>query len=55
MVGRVLSSRVVRVKIWTASGEIVYSDAHALIGQTFALGDDEQAALAAGATEVRGQ
>ena len=51
VVGRVLSNRVVRVKIWTASGRIVYSDAAALIGQTFALGDDEQAALAAGATK----
>jgi len=51
VVGRVLSGRVVRVKIWTASGRIVYSDAPALIGETFALGDGEQAALAGGQTK----
>jgi two-component system NarL family sensor kinase len=39
---RVLGSRVVRVKIWTEAGKIVYSDEHALIGETFVLGDDEQ-------------
>jgi two-component system, NarL family, sensor kinase len=47
---RVLSNRVVRVKIWTDAGKIVYSDAHALIGATFALGDDEESALNNGAT-----
>ena len=51
VVGRVLSSRVVRVKIWTAAGKVVYSDAHGLIGQTFALGDDEQEALADSKTD----
>jgi two-component system, NarL family, sensor kinase len=51
VVARVLSSRVVRVKIWTAAGKIVYSDAHGLIGQTFALGDDEQEALQDGETD----
>lgn len=42
---RVLGARVVRVKIWTAAGRIVYSDQHALIGETFPLGDDESEAL----------
>ena len=51
VVGRVLDSRVVRVKIWTAAGKVVYSDAHGLIGETFALGDDEQDALADGTTD----
>ena len=51
VVGRVLNGRVVRVKIWTSSGRIVYSDAPALVGETFALGDDEQAALAGGQTK----
>src|SRR5207302_1284574 len=45
---RVLSDRVVRVKIWTATGAIVYSDALTLIGQRFDLGDDEEHALASG-------
>lgn len=43
--GRVLSNRVVRVKIWTAAGTIVYSDEHRLIGATFVLGADETEAL----------
>jgi two-component system NarL family sensor kinase len=51
VVGRVLDSRVVRVKIWTAAGKVIYSDAHGLIGETFVLGDDEQAALADGETD----
>jgi len=48
VVGRVLGSRVVRVKIWTAAGRIVYSDEHALIGESFPLGDDESEALETG-------
>ncbi len=46
----VLGSRVVRVKIWTAAGTIIYSDEHALIGETFVLGNDERDALASGNT-----
>jgi two-component system NarL family sensor kinase len=42
---RVLGPRVVRVKIWDASGQIVYSDDRALIGQRFALPPNELAAL----------
>jgi two-component system, NarL family, sensor kinase len=42
----VLSSAVVRVKLWTAAGRIVYSDEGRLIGQTFPLGSQEWAALA---------
>jgi two-component system NarL family sensor kinase len=40
------SSSVVRVKLWTATGRIVYSDEPRLIGQTFPLGSQERAALA---------
>jgi two-component system, NarL family, sensor kinase len=47
----VIGSRVVRVKIWTAAGTIVYSDEHALIGEHFVLGDDEQEALESGNTD----
>jgi len=43
---QVLTSSVVRVKLWTAAGRIVYSDEPALIGQTFPLGSEERAALA---------
>jgi signal transduction histidine kinase len=45
--GRVLDARTVRVKIWDASGRILYSDETQLIGQTFALGADEREALRA--------
>lgn len=38
----VLGEASVRVKIWTPGGRIVYSDETALIGQTFALGEDER-------------
>lgn len=50
VVGRVLGSRVVRVKVWTAAGRVVYSDKHALIGESFPLGDDETEALESGKT-----
>jgi two-component system, NarL family, sensor kinase len=42
---RVLSSRVVRVKIWTTGGRIVYSDVRALVGEVFDLGANERAAI----------
>ncbi len=46
----VISKRVVRMKIWTTSGMIIYSDAAGLIGETFSLGDEEDAALAGNRT-----
>jgi two-component system NarL family sensor kinase len=42
---RVLGAHVVRVKIWDATGRIVYSDDRALVGQRFALPAKELAAL----------
>src|SRR4051812_18349639 len=50
--GRVLSGDVVRVKLWDASGRIVYSDEHRLIGFRTQLGDDDLAALRKGATDA---
>ncbi|MGE5459331.1 MAG: sensor histidine kinase [Solirubrobacterales bacterium] len=44
----VLRDPIVRVKIWTAAGEIVYSDESRLIGETYQLGDDELAAIRTG-------
>jgi signal transduction histidine kinase len=41
----VLHPPVVRVKIWTEDGEIVYSDETRLIGERYELGDDELEAL----------
>ncbi len=37
---------LVRVKLWTAAGRIVYSDEPRLIGKTFPLGQEERAAFA---------
>ncbi|MDQ1673054.1 MAG: two-component system, NarL family, sensor kinase, partial [Frankiaceae bacterium] len=38
----VLNDRVVRIKVWTADGKVVYSEDPALIGQRFALAEDQQ-------------
>ena len=43
---QVLGPSLVRVKLWTATGRIVYSDEARLIGQTFPLGAEERASLA---------
>jgi two-component system NarL family sensor kinase len=44
----VLYDPVVRVKIWTADGTIVYSDESRLIGERYRLGDDELEAIEQG-------
>jgi two-component system NarL family sensor kinase len=45
---RILGHGVVRVKIWSTDGRIVYSDARRLIGMRYPLGDDERGALRTG-------
>ncbi len=47
---RVLSERVVRVKLWTRDGHIVYSDEPRLIGAVYPRGDDEIEAFRSGET-----
>lgn len=42
---QVLSTSIVRVKIWNPEGRILYSDEPLLIGQTFPLGADERDVL----------
>ncbi|MDH4147837.1 MAG: histidine kinase [Acidimicrobiia bacterium] len=44
----VIRGSLVRVKLWAEDGTIVYSDQAPLIGERFALGDDELALLATG-------
>lgn len=44
----VIEGDLIRVKIWTADGLIVYSDEPRLEGQQFDLGADERAAIAGG-------
>jgi signal transduction histidine kinase len=41
--GKILNNSVIRVKIWTRDGRIIYSDKHELIGQRFGLGAEEVA------------
>jgi two-component system, NarL family, sensor kinase len=45
---RVLGERIVRVKVWTADGRIVYSDEPRLIGQRFPLDDSKVEVLQSG-------
>jgi two-component system, NarL family, sensor kinase len=45
---RVLSDSVLRVKIWTEDGRIVYSDEPRLAGQRYALGEDDLESLKEG-------
>lgn len=49
---RVVLGPLVRVKIWTATGRIVYSDEARLIGSTYELGAHERDALRAGITKA---
>ena len=49
---RVLSDAVVRVKIWTSSGQILFSDEPRLIGATYPLDAEELAALTGGTTQA---
>jgi two-component system, NarL family, sensor kinase len=48
----ILSGDVVRVKLWDATGRIVYSDEHRLIGFKYDLGDDEREAIEHQATDA---
>ena len=52
MKAHVLGDAIVRVKLWTPAGRIVYSDETRLIGQTFALGSDERSAFAPARTHA---
>ena len=49
---RVLGDRVVRVKLWTRDGRIVYSDEPRLIGSVYPRGEDEIGALRSGETHA---
>jgi signal transduction histidine kinase len=49
---RVLRGSVVRVKVWDASGRIVYADEPRLIGSSYTLGADDVEALRDGRTDA---
>ena len=40
-----VNQEVVRLKVWNAAGNVIYSDNHALIARTFPIDDDLRAAL----------
>lgn len=42
---RILSDSLVRVKLWTAQGTVLYSDERQLVGRTFGLDDEARTAL----------
>jgi len=50
--GGVLSTQVVRVKLWSPQGMVLYSDERRLIGQSFTLDDEARTALTAPRTEA---
>jgi two-component system, NarL family, sensor kinase len=50
--GAVLSEDIVRVKIWTRGGRIVYSDEHRLIGSKYELDPDDVRALTTGGVDA---
>ncbi len=48
----VLDNSLVRVKVWSADGTILFSDEQRLIGEQFDLGDDEAGSLTSGRIEA---
>jgi two-component system, NarL family, sensor kinase len=52
MRGRVLKGSVVRVKVWSTTGRVIYSDEPRLTGKTFTLDEDDLATLRTGATDA---
>jgi signal transduction histidine kinase len=52
VVSRVLSDTVVRVKLWSQDGRVLYSDNAAQIGARYALGDDQRELLRTGGAAV---
>lgn len=52
VLAQLLRDDVVRVKVWNAEGEVVYSDRTQLIGSRYALDEDERTVLRTGATDA---
>src|SRR4051794_10296691 len=49
---RLLSPSVVRVKLWSRDGRILYSDEPAIVGRRFGLGEDERELFTTGGTNA---
>jgi len=52
VLGQIVTGSVVRVKLWSKDGTILYSDEPALIGQRFALGEEEVRLFAEGGADA---
>jgi two-component system NarL family sensor kinase len=52
VVGKITGQSVVRVRLWTPDGRIVYSGDHRLLGRQFALGESEREVLRSGHVEA---
>jgi signal transduction histidine kinase len=52
VLGRIITDEVVRVKVWSKDGTILYSDEPALIGKKYGLGEEEQALFETGGADA---
>jgi signal transduction histidine kinase len=52
VLGQIVSGSIVRVKLWSTDGTVLYSDEPALIGRTFSLGEDERRLFETGGAEA---
>jgi len=52
VLGQVLTGSIVRVKLWSTNGKILYSDEPSLIGQQFSLGTAERHLLRTGGSDA---
>lgn len=52
VLGQIVSGSIVRVKVWTKDGKILYSDEPGLIGKRFSLGEDERRLFDTGGAEA---
>jgi signal transduction histidine kinase len=52
VLGQIVAGSVVRVKLWSRDGTILYSDEPALVGRRFALGEDELRLFETGGAEA---
>jgi signal transduction histidine kinase len=52
VLGQVLTGSIVRVKLWSRDGTILYSDEPALVGRRFELGEEEQELFTEGGADA---
>lgn len=52
VLGRIITDEVVRVKVWSKDGTILYSDEPALIGKKYGLGEEEHALFETGGADA---